>query len=706
MHPEHANEGPMFSQTVDESDRDAFITGSVHCVRETAPPSPSISPGCSLEKGQDARSGLDPYFREDEVITDLVEGQHQPQRGSAPDCSDPQPRSLLGRIGHGLGCDIRRSGMLGHLELGAKSVTYQLQGATGSSSGLEKLQVPPSRQGGGGELRQHHGLGVHLQARRDPFYEVVRDRKGPPHLVKRSKPVSSNEVHSRQHECHGGPPQSEGSNHPNRMDPSQECMQETLGHMGPTYHRSLCNLNDQEAPKLLLANPGPSSSSYRCFSTGLVPSRPLCIPPVQDCQQGTAEVRLSRRDKVDVGCSPLARERMVHRGTAMAGGRSQNSSAKSGPSTSATRKEGTPKPPRSSSDCLQTIERLSRARGFSKEAARAIARARRTSTLRVYQSKWEVFRSWCKSVSVSSTSTSVTQIADFLLYLRKERSLSAPTIKGYRSMLAAVFRHRGLDLSNNKDLQDLLKSFETSKERRLATPGWNLDVVLRFLMSERFEPLQSASFKDLTLKTLFLVCLATAKRVSEIHAFSRNIGFSSETATCSLQLGFLAKNELPSRPWPKSFDIPSLSNLVGNEVERVLCPVRALKFYLKRTKPLRGQSEALWCAIKKPSLPMSKNAVSYYIRLLIREAHSHLNEEDHALLKVRTHEVRAVATSVAFKQNRSLQSIMDATYWRSKSVFASFYLKDVQSLYENCYTLGPFVAASAVVGEGSTTTFP
>ncbi|XP_068226398.1 uncharacterized protein [Palaemon carinicauda] len=501
MHPEHAKEGTMFSQTVDESDRDAFIPGTVRFVRETTPPSPSISPSCLLEKGQDARSGLDPHFREDEVVPDLVEGQYQPQRGSAPGCSDPQPRSLLGRIGHGLGCDIRRSGMLGNLELESKNVTYQLQGATGSSSGLEKLQVPPSRQSGGGELGQHHGLGVHLQARRDPFYDVVRDRKGPPHLVKRSKPFSSNEVHPRQLECHGRLPQSEGTDHSNRMDPTQGCVQETVGHMGPADHRSLRNFDDQEAPIILLTNPGPSSSSYRCLSTGLVTSRPLCIPPVQDCQQGTAEVRLSRRDKVDVSCSPLARERMVHRGTSMASGRSQNSSSKSGPSTSATRKEGTPRPPRSSSDCLQTIERLSRARGFSKEAARAIARARRTSTLRVYQSKWEVFRNWCKSVSVSSTSTSVTQIADFLLYLRKERSLSAPTIKGYRSMLASVFRHRGLDLSNNKDLQDLLKSFETTKERRLATPGWNLDMVLRFLMSERFEPLQSASFKDLTLKT-------------------------------------------------------------------------------------------------------------------------------------------------------------------------------------------------------------
>ncbi|XP_064119050.1 NFATC2-interacting protein-like [Macrobrachium nipponense] len=87
-------------------------------------------------------------------------------------------------------------------------------------------------------------------------------------------------------------------------------------------------------------------------------------------------------------------------------------------------------------------------------------------------------------------------------------------------MLAAVFRHRNLNLSDNKDLQDL-RSFETTKEKLQSSPAWNLDVVLKFLMINRFEPLKETSFKDLTMKTLFLISLATAKRVSEIQAFSK-----------------------------------------------------------------------------------------------------------------------------------------------------------------------------------------
>lgn len=238
------------------------------------------------------------------------------------------------------------------------------------------------------------------------------------------------------------------------------------------------------------------------------------------------------------------------------------------------------------------------------------------------------------------------------------------------------------------------------------SPAWNLDVVLRFLMGSRFDPLQRASLKDLTMKTLFLVSLAAAKRVSEIHALSKNIDFIKGKAICSLQLGFLAKNEYSSQPQPRTFEIPNLTDITGEERERVLFPVRVLRLYLDRTKDFRRNSEGLWCSVKKLSVQMSKNALFYFIRQLIKEANMECREIDYKILKVKTHEVRAVATSVALKQNRSLQSILDTTFWRSKLVFASHYLKQVKTLCEDCYTLCPFIASNSVMGEGNTPTIP
>ncbi|XP_064088194.1 S1 RNA-binding domain-containing protein 1-like [Macrobrachium nipponense] len=168
-------------------------------------------------------------------------------------------------------------------------------------------------------------------------------------------------------------------------------------------------------------------------------------------------------------------------------------------------------------------------------------------------------------------------------------------------MLSAVFRNRGLKIAEDKDLHDLIRSFETSKSRTPRTPSWNLDVVLKFLTSDKFEPPHLASFRDLTRKCISLLSLATAKRTSELYALDSRVGFEGDSAICSFQTLFLAKNENPSKPWPRSFEVKGLSNLVGEDIEKSLCPVRALKFYLKKKKQLEGCQQSLWCASRKLS---------------------------------------------------------------------------------------------------------
>ena len=49
--------------------------------------------------------------------------------------------------------------------------------------------------------------------------------------------------------------------------------------------------------------------------------------------------------------------------------------------------------------------------------------------------------------------------------------------------------------------------------------------MLTYLVSPAFEPLSQASFHALTLKPLFLLALATAKRVGELQALSSVVTF-------------------------------------------------------------------------------------------------------------------------------------------------------------------------------------
>ena len=49
-------------------------------------------------------------------------------------------------------------------------------------------------------------------------------------------------------------------------------------------------------------------------------------------------------------------------------------------------------------------------------------------------------------------------------------------------------------------------------------PKWNLSDVLNVLTKAPFEPMKDTDLKHLTLKTAFLLLLASAERCSEIHA--------------------------------------------------------------------------------------------------------------------------------------------------------------------------------------------
>ena len=292
----------------------------------------------------------------------------------------------------------------------------------------------------------------------------------------------------------------------------------------------------------------------------------------------------------------------------------------------------------------------------------------------------------------------IPQLADFFLYLRESKGLGISALKGYRSAISSVLRLSGVDLIASTELRDLFRHFEIEQiSRPVPTLSWNLDVVLTYLMGPPFEPLQDCSLELLTSKALFLLALATAKRVSELQVISSQVGFREGKAFLSFLPSFRAKNDSVFRNLPRVFEVVGLADLVGPEDERLLCPVRALRCYLDRVSPLRGDAPSLFVSPRRPSLPMKKNAISFFIRNLIKEAHSSISEDLLPPLRVKAHDVRGVATSLSFISNLSLSKVIEAASWKTSSVFASHYLKDVHIVYDSCRALGPIVSAGSIV---------
>ena len=252
----------------------------------------------------------------------------------------------------------------------------------------------------------------------------------------------------------------------------------------------------------------------------------------------------------------------------------------------------------------------------------AVSLARRPSSLAAYQLHWSVYRSWCHSHGHSVSRPSLAKVAEFLTWLRSSRRLGVSSIRGYRSMLSAVFRFHLPSLSSDPVLRDLFRSFKlSSAERVLRPPAWDLAKVLHYLNSSHFEPLSQASLRALSQKVLFLLALATAKRVGELQALSSIVTFVGVDACLSYIPQFVAKSESLTRSIPRSFLVKSLSDFAaGLDDDLLLCPMRALRFYLDRTRSLPPLRHRLFVSPRRPSRAMSMNAVSFFLREVIHAA--------------------------------------------------------------------------------------
>ena len=413
------------------------------------------------------------------------------------------------------------------------------------------------------------------------------------------------------------------------------------------------------------------------------------FPPIAIIRRVLLKTEVIEELRVDSHSSVLASEGLVSRPSGTVIRRSHHTvrskrSAKTAPLP--------PVPPKSayaSADCMATLKRFAIQAGFSPAVAGQLIFSRRLSTRLNYQARWGTYRKWCKDFGHRSSSPSIAKIADFLTYMFKTKGAALSTIKGYRAMLAAVFKFPLPEISSSPVLKDLVSSFEISAPRPIfPPPPWDLDKVLEFLSGPPFEPLARASFLDKTKKALFLLAMATAKRVSELQALSFSVSFQGEDLVLYYDPFFRAKTESVINPLPRSVVVPSLWDFVGNLPERLHCPVRAIKYLRKAARSASFIPPRLFVSPKNPKRSMSKNAMSFYLRQLIVDSGAVSSTRP-----PRAHDIRGIATSLNYYSNLSLTSLMQVATWKSKRVFASQYLKEVSAMQDNIQQFGPLVIA-------------
>ena len=176
--------------------------------------------------------------------------------------------------------------------------------------------------------------------------------------------------------------------------------------------------------------------------------------------------------------------------------------------------------------------------------------------------------------------------------------------------------------------------------------------------------------KHLTLKTVFLLALASGKRRNEIHAWQNgNIRHQSDWSKVSLypSPSFLSKNQL-TKEGPDSVAAGVITALAPTldrslKSDRSLCPVRALRYYLDRTSDLRQNKVVVFISFKKgfdkDILPVT---ISSWIKQNVILCYELSDQEAQTLHQVKAHDVRAFAASKVFQSGVSLDPILSACH--------------------------------------------
>ena len=609
-----------------------------------------------------------------------------PRRVSAP--SVTRPSLLVRRLGRGLGRPSRLSGRFRPVERRSGSVVNQRQGTPSCSARAVPVPVSSPGSHGGCLLRQHHSGRLPSKGGWHQISSPQQPSSGDLTLdgVPLHPPDST--VSSGLQQCPGRRSLSPSPTPTYRMVSQHDCIsvfEKTVA----GSNRLVCHLSKSSLFDLLLPFPGSAVSRHRRLSPVLGRPSGLYIPSGSYNSTGSGEAPGLQEDGAHLSGSPLGSAPLVFGPSPAVAGSSSSPTIPSRPPALASVSSA-------QASCLATLQRYTRAAGFSSAVAEQSSLARRPSSRAVYQARWSVYRDWCHSNGHSVSRPTLAKVADFLYWLQFSRGLSVSSLRGYRSALSAVFCFHLPSLSSDPVIRNLLRSFRlSSAERVMRPPAWDLSKVLTYLVSPAFEPLSQASFRALTMKTLFLLALATAKRVGELQALSSVVTFVAGDACLSYIPQFVAKSESLTRSIPRSFLVKSLADFAaGLDDDLLLCPVRALRLYLPRARSLSPGRHRLFVSPRRPTRHLSKNALSFFLREVISAAGATRPQVG----PLRAHEVRSVSTSVAFHRNWSVSSVLESATWASSSVFSSFYLRDIQHEYDGLLSLGPFVAAGSRIG--------
>ncbi|KAK0139792.1 hypothetical protein N1851_023293 [Merluccius polli] len=313
--------------------------------------------------------------------------------------------------------------------------------------------------------------------------------------------------------------------------------------------------------------------------------------------------------------------------------------------------------------------------------------SRAPSTNTLYANRWKLFVSWCQARHQEPTGCPIPVILDFL-QSRLDNGLAPSTIKVYITAISA--RHNrvdGVTVGSNTLVSRFLRGAQQLRPpQRSPRASWDLPLVLQVLCKPPFEPVE---LKWLSMKTAFLLAMASDKRVGELHTLSISrecLHWSPDGTGVTLwpNPSFLPKTFSASyvnQPLSLAALTPPTEDGGQTHGETLLCPVRTLRAYIEMTAGFRQSDLLFVCHTgRRRGHALSKQRLSNWNVETICYAYT---SSGHPVPpRIRGHSTRGVATSWAALRGVPLSGICAATSWVSSCTYARFYRLNLRGLRE------------------------
>ena len=612
----------------------------------------------------------------------VVVSVHQSYQGNslptAATTSHPNNRCISDRVGSG----IERSESIRHLEDRAKGSPYKCIRNVSGSKCDQTLDHNFNQQSDSSRDRQYNSGIIYKETGRNSLPGPLFSILGASKLLYRPQHYVASCTCARKAEFRSRRPQSDQSRF-DRVGNILKSNSESVPGLAETRDRPVCHKQKQKTGPVLFQGPIRGNISSGQPPDELEQPVGLCLSSSELCPISSSKGSIRQNSFVNPNSSSMEKEVLVsfapsppHRFSDSIASNTDNNSVKS-------------KNFKHPISCLEIERERWRNQGISQEIADTIIASRRQSTRSVYDSQWRQFHSWCLERKVNPVSATIPIVLEFL-HEKREKGCSSNTLAVSVAAISAFHNNvDGVPISKSLAISRYIKGVKLLNPQKLSlAPPWCLGSVLTILAKSPFEPMANCDLKLLTMKTVFLLAVCSARRVSELQALSCSPPFTivhGGKASLRTVSEFLPKC---ASDWHRrqSIELPSFYHIHNTTVvERNfhnMCPVRALKFYIDRTKELR-KSDQLFVLHSPPKrgFPASKSTISRWIVDLIRHAYAVLGKSFPSV--PHAHQTRAVATSWADFAKCNIQEITRAAMWSSSSTFVKHYKIDIFHDHEN-----------------------